>query len=291
MIYQIGDDLPFQFAYIASKAGKTGLVVTVKRAYRNGVAIAALTGAAVTELGDGLYEYVMPGANVTAAGRYTVIATTADSTVDQQDLYAVDVVTPWVADVDAAVSSRSNLAVTDILSDSTAFAGASIAAILADSNELQGDWTNGGRLDLILDAVLEDTGTTLPGTLAAIQAKTDKIGTGTAMLVAPVKANGDVDIIRGDSYLNADLRALNWTDTTWSLAATSAFIVIVQDVCVFTGSRVSATQGRLELTSAQTLTLPEGVYDFSFQEVQAGGERLTHLQGVWTVETRPYPTS
>ena len=33
---------------------------------------------------------------------------------------------------------------------------ASITAILADTNELQGDWVNGGRLDLILDTVAAD---------------------------------------------------------------------------------------------------------------------------------------
>jgi len=32
-----------------------------------------------------------------------------------------------------------------------------LAAIVADTNELQGDWVDGGRLDLILDAVLVDT--------------------------------------------------------------------------------------------------------------------------------------
>lgn len=37
--------------------------------------------------------------------------------------------------------------------------GADINAILTDTNELQTDWTNGGRLDLILDAILADTGT------------------------------------------------------------------------------------------------------------------------------------
>jgi hypothetical protein len=31
--------------------------------------------------------------------------------------------------------------------------GGDLAAIIADTNELQGDWTNGGRLDLILDAI------------------------------------------------------------------------------------------------------------------------------------------
>ncbi len=77
-----------------------------------------------------------------------------------------------------------------------------IAAILADTNELQTDWANGGRLDLILDArasqtsvddlptnaelatalgtaddavlaqvalVLEDTGTTIPAQIAALE--------------------------------------------------------------------------------------------------------------------------
>lgn len=42
------------------------------------------------------------------------------------------------------------------------------AAILIDTNELQADWTNGGRLDLLIDAILEDTGTTLPASLATV---------------------------------------------------------------------------------------------------------------------------
>lgn len=39
--------------------------------------------------------------------------------------------------------------------------GADVNAILVDTNELQTDWVNGGRLDLIIDAILSDTGTTL----------------------------------------------------------------------------------------------------------------------------------
>ena len=38
------------------------------------------------------------------------------------------------------------------------FLDTEVAAILADTNELQGDWVNGGRLDLILDGILADTG-------------------------------------------------------------------------------------------------------------------------------------
>lgn len=74
-----------------------------------------------------------------------------------------------------------------------------LAAIVADTNELQTDWANGGRLDAILDArasqtsvntidgivddILVDTGTTLPNNIAgvtadiaAIESKIDTIG-------------------------------------------------------------------------------------------------------------------
>lgn len=47
-------------------------------------------------------------------------------------------------------------------------AGSSIAQILADTNELELDWTNGGRLDLLIDAILLDTGTTLDAMIERI---------------------------------------------------------------------------------------------------------------------------
>ena len=59
-----------------------------------------------------------------------------------------------------------------------------LAAIVADTNELQGDWADGGRLDIILDAratqssvdtvdgivdsILVDTGTTIPNQITAL---------------------------------------------------------------------------------------------------------------------------
>lgn len=47
-----------------------------------------------------------------------------------------------------------------------------IAAILADTNELQTDWANGGRLDLILDAIPT---TDVSSDVTAIKAKTDSL--------------------------------------------------------------------------------------------------------------------
>ncbi len=43
------------------------------------------------------------------------------------------------------------------------------ALIVVDTNELQADWTNTGRLDTILDSILEDTGTTLDNHLTDIK--------------------------------------------------------------------------------------------------------------------------
>lgn len=70
-----------------------------------------------------------------------------------------------------AVASAASLATL------TAYVDTEVAAILADTNELQTDWTNGGRLDLIVDAILEDTGTTLQAELDGIQADTEDIQT------------------------------------------------------------------------------------------------------------------
>lgn len=53
--------------------------------------------------------------------------------------------------------------------------GADINAILTDTNELQGDWTNAGRLDLILDIIAADTTTDIPALIATAQADLDTI--------------------------------------------------------------------------------------------------------------------
>lgn len=66
-------------------------------------------------------------------------------------------------------------------------------AILADTNELQGDWVNGGRLDLIVDAILADTaelqsdwtnGGRLDLLLDAVKAKTDNLPSSVPKAVA-----------------------------------------------------------------------------------------------------------
>ena len=52
---------------------------------------------------------------------------------------------------------------------------ASIDAIEADTNELQGDWANAGRLDAILDIIAADTTTDIPALIATAEGKIDTI--------------------------------------------------------------------------------------------------------------------
>lgn len=58
------------------------------------------------------------------------------------------------ANLDATVSSRASAA---DLATVAGYLDTEIAAILADTNELQVDWVNGGRLDLLIDAIKAKT--------------------------------------------------------------------------------------------------------------------------------------
>ena len=53
----------------------------------------------------------------------------------------------------------------DVVDD---FLDTEVAAILADTNELQTDWVQGGRLDLILDIIAADTTTDIPALIADV---------------------------------------------------------------------------------------------------------------------------
>lgn len=90
------------------------------------------------------------------------------------------------------------------VSDDIAAIKAETALIVADTNELQTDWTDGGRLDLILDArasqatvdvidgkadaILVDTGTTIPGLIVGLNN------------ISPAEVNAEmVDVLRVDT--------------------------------------------------------------------------------------------
>ena len=82
-----------------------------------------------------------------------------------------------------------------------------IDAVLADTNELQGDWVNGGRLDLIIDAILVDT--------AELQGNTHTAGEVWDDTDATTSLSHEAKLVRIYEFL---MNKMNITDATGAVA-------------------------------------------------------------------------
>ena len=169
-------------------------------------------------------------------GRLDLLLDSAISKIDVVDGIVDDIL------VDTGTTLDGKL---DTIDD---FLDTEVAAILADTNELQGDWGNGGRLDLLLDSVISkvdvidgivdsilvDTGTTLDGKIDVIDGIVDSIlvDTGTTL-------NDKIDVIDG----------------------------IVDDILVDTGTTIPATLTTID--------------DFLDTEIAAILADTNELQGDW----------
>ena len=88
------------------------------------------------------------------AGFYIVVLDTTDTNAVGELLIAAHISGALPVFVTFQVVEE---AIYDAFYAGSATLAASVASILADTAELQGDWANGGRLDLIVDATLADT--------------------------------------------------------------------------------------------------------------------------------------
>jgi len=141
---------------------------------------------------------------------------------------------------------------------------------------------------------------------AAIRAKTDQIGSITVTYSSPVAANGRFSITGGDSYLDADGRALTLVVEDYSgpslVAATGVFRIlnscdyntedtVAADLDVAAEININGTTITLtaDLTAAQTAALspspPENYknYEFQYRAETQGGSDLTLGSGQLTV--------
>lgn len=91
---------------------------------------------------------------------------TLDGKVDVID-GVVDAILVDTAEIGVAGAGLTALATAANLATVAGYLDTEIAAILADTNELQTDWTNGGRLDLLVDAIKAKTDA-LPASPAAV---------------------------------------------------------------------------------------------------------------------------
>lgn len=150
-------------------------------------------------------RWVEDWVNATAVATVATLPFTPENAVDTYTIYAIRADVTGGSGLDAAgVRAAVGLASANLDTQLAAIDDAidtEVAAILADTNELQTDWANGGRLDLLIDsivtytdviddgtsglvkiasdvaAILVDTGTTLQAELDGIQADTEDIQT------------------------------------------------------------------------------------------------------------------
>ena len=124
--------------------------------------------------------------------------------------------------VDTGTSIPAGITVLDAKIDAVKI---DTAAILIDTNELQADWANGGRLDLILDARMAEASYTAPDNAGITQTQADiaalndlsfaDVWTGT--LTESYAANtAALTPAQAFHMIWADLRSPKQTGTTWS---------------------------------------------------------------------------
>jgi hypothetical protein len=201
-------------------------------------------------IGDGYYRLDLPDAAVATGADGVAIGGTVTGMVvigTYHELVDAKQTGDSFARIGATGSSLTSLAtqasvntIDDFLDTEIAAILAAVdtevAAILADTNELQTDWADGGRLDLILDArasqasvntiddfldteiaaILEDTGTTLDDFLdteiAAILADTNELQTDWVnggrldLLIDAIKAKTDALTFTVANEVNANAR-------------------------------------------------------------------------------------
>lgn len=129
---------------------------------------------------------------------------------------------PTVAEFEARTIAAASYATATALDAVDNFLDTEVAAILADTNELQTDWVNGGRLDLLIDA---------------IKAKTDNLPTDPAD-----DSDIDAQLATIAGYLDTEIAAIladtnelqtnqgNWLTADVSGLATAAALATVDGI-------------------------------------------------------------
>lgn len=106
MIEQLNNSVKFMAFFTASKVGKTGITVTIDVFNPSGTKI--VTDGSCTELGDGIYTYVLASTNTSSEGEYIAVFKTADTTVDMQQIPSLWVIgRAGVEHLDSNISDKA----------------------------------------------------------------------------------------------------------------------------------------------------------------------------------------
>lgn len=215
---------------------------------------------------------------------------------------ATDAIAGAKVAADAVTKIQSGLATAANLAIVAGYLDTEIAAILADTNELQTDWANGGRLDLLLDGaasagdpwtttlpgsysgsqagkilsdILTDTGTTLQAELDGIQADTEDIQ---SRLPAAL-VSGRIDVSVGAMAANV---------ITASALQTDAVSEIADGILSRNASNVEGTAGEHTLCTVILAMLENSISGTTLTIKRTDGS-TTHATKTLTVNAAAEP--
>jgi hypothetical protein len=225
----------------------------------------------------GLYRFDFPDAAF-ASGVAGVILTINGAAIQPQDK-EVELVVNTAEDIYTRLGAPAGASV----SADVAAVKAETAAIVADTNELQTDWANGGRLDLILDArasqasvdtvdgivdaILVDTGTDIPATLATLA---------TAANLATVAGYLDTEIAailaiaqKLDTALELDGAVYRFTVNALELAPTGGSAPTAAEIADEVQTRTIAAVTTVNGLAANVITAAATAADFGNEVADA----------------------
>lgn len=194
---------------VASVSGAVGSVgtggITAASIAADAIGASELAADAVTEIAAGVWaaatRTLTSGANIALAKGTGV---TGFNDLDAAGVRGA--VGLAAANLDTQIGT---LATAANLATVAGYLDTEIAAILADTNELQSDWADGGRLDLILDSRASQASVdTVDGVVDAILVDTAEIGAAGAGLTALASAS-DLATLAG--YVDTEVAAIKAT--------------------------------------------------------------------------------
>lgn len=112
-----------------------------------------------------------------------------------------------------------------------------------------------------------------------------RIGTAQVTVTSPVTEDGEIVLIYGDDYRTTDGRALTFVGTNWPTLTGGTVSLRVQaaSVIAISGTVTAAASCRVEVTSAQTISLGLGVWSYDLEATLTSGYVATLQQGTITV--------
>lgn len=181
-----------------------------------------------------------------------------------------------LANLDAAISTRASQTSVDTIDTEVGVIDGIASAIVADTNELQTDWANGGRLDLILDARAAQT------TADAIETDTQNIQTRLPAALVSGRMDASVGAMAADvltaSALAADAVTEIWAKAMSDIAAVPGITASALDAInwLFALSRNLITQ----TATTQIVKRDDGSTTLGTSTHSDNG--TTHTRGEWT---------